>query len=294
MLDVGLDNAVARRRVRPPDEPVAVGDWVTLDTVDPDRIGDLAERTTVLQRGAVGAEGRERLIASTLDVVFVVSAFVTTEKLERRSLNPRRMERCVTAVREGSGTPVAVLNKADLPRHDSEELGDVRRELSARLGVNVVCVSAETRLGLDELRQHLTPDDTVAFVGPSGVGKSSLINVLLDQPALDVDHVRQTDAKGRHTTSHRELLMIPGEHSWWIHPACVSSLYSPRRVKPPASTTSRRWRAPVASPTAPMRRSLAARLWQRPNVASCSPTASRVSTRCNGMPAGSKPNTALW
>ena len=158
----------------------------------------------------MGAEGRERLIASTLDVVFVVSAFATTEKLERRSLNPRRMERCVAAVREGSGTPVAVLNKADLPRHDSEELGDVRRELSARLGVNVVCVNAETRLGLDELRQHLTPDDTVAFVGPSGVGKSSLINVLLDQPALDVDRVRQTDAKGRHTTSHRELLIIPG------------------------------------------------------------------------------------
>ena len=74
----------------------------------------------------------------------------------------------------------------------------------------MVCVSAETRLGLDELRQHLTPGDTVAFVGPSGVGKSSLINVLLDQPALDVDRVRQTDAKGRHTTSHRELLMIPG------------------------------------------------------------------------------------
>lgn len=210
VLGVGLDNAVARRRVRPPDEPVAVGDWVTLDAVDPDRIGDLAVRTTVLRRGAVDAEGREQLIASNLDVVFVVSAFATTEKLERRGLNPRRMERYVAAVREGGATPVAVLNKADLPRYDSEELGDVRREVSARVGVDVVCVSAETRLGLDKLRQYLTPGDRVAFVGPSGVGKSSLITVLLDQPALDVGRVRQTDVKGRHTTSHRELLMIPG------------------------------------------------------------------------------------
>ncbi len=84
----------------------------------------------------------------------VVSAFATTEKLERRGLNPRRMERYVAAVREGGATPVAVRNKADLPGYDSEELGDVRRELSARLGVDVVCARAETRLGLDELRQH--------------------------------------------------------------------------------------------------------------------------------------------
>ena len=97
MLGVCLDSAVAHKRVRPPAGPVAVGDWVTLDAVDPDRIGTIAERATVLRRGAVGAEGREQLIASNLDVVFVVSAFATTEKLERRGLNPRRMERYVAA-----------------------------------------------------------------------------------------------------------------------------------------------------------------------------------------------------
>ena len=211
VLGVGVDGAITSRRVRSPRVPVAVGDWVVLSNVDPDRVGTILERTTVLRRGAVDAEGREQLIASNLDVVFVVSAFATTAKLERRGLNPRRIERYVAGVLDSGARPVAVLNKADLSGYDSGELDDVRGELSARLGgVAVVCVSARTELGLYALRPYLAPGNTVAFVGPSGVGKSSLINVLLDRPALQVRSVREADAKGRHTTSHRELITMPG------------------------------------------------------------------------------------
>lgn len=210
VLGLGEDGAVTSRRVRPPTDPVAVGDWVALHPRDPDRIAAIADRSTVLRRGAVGADGQSQLIASNLDVVFVVSGFGVTEKLERRGLNARRIERYVAAIRDGGALPVAVINKADLTGHTPATLGELRRDLSARLGVDVLCVSAATGFGLDTLRHYLAAGETVAFVGPSGVGKSTLINLLLDRPALDVGSVRDSDAKGRHTTSHRELLAMPG------------------------------------------------------------------------------------
>ena len=114
VLGIGLENGVTSQRVRPPHEPVGVGDWVTLRDGTFDCISAIVKRTTVLQRGAVDTDGREQLIASNLDVAFVVSAFATAQKLERRGLNPRRMERYVAAVRAGGAMPVAVLNKVDL------------------------------------------------------------------------------------------------------------------------------------------------------------------------------------
>ena len=116
VLGVGVNSAITSRRVRSPRAPVAVGDWVVLGDIDPDRIGAILERTTLLRRGSAHVEGREQLIASYLGVVFVVSAFATTPKLERRGLNPRRIERYVAAVRDGGAMPVAVLNKAGPPR----------------------------------------------------------------------------------------------------------------------------------------------------------------------------------
>jgi ribosome biogenesis GTPase len=106
--------------------------------------------------------------------------------------------------------PVVVLNKVDLSARSADELEGLTSELSARLsGPEVLCVSARTGHRTEQLQRHLPPGDTVAFIGLSGVGKSSLINALLGETRVPVAAVREEDGKGRHTTSRRELLVMP-------------------------------------------------------------------------------------
>lgn len=212
VLGVGETGDRVSQRVRLPEEPLAVGDWVVLaEDEEAPRVAAVLARLTELKRGATAEEGREQLVAANLDVVFVVAAFAPTSKLEKRSLNPRRVERYVAAIRGGGAEPVVVLNKVDLTERPPGELEDLARELATRLGdVDVVCTSAKSGQGLDELRRRLGSGETVAFVGMSGVGKSSLVNALLGEEALEVGAVREGDARGRHTTTRRELLILPG------------------------------------------------------------------------------------
>lgn len=211
---LGLDDdaGLVQRRARSDDEPVAVGDWVLLASDAPDdlHIARILPRVSYLRRGSSHHEGRAQLIAANLDTVFIVAAFAETDKLERRSLRARRLDRFVSAVKEGGATPIVVLNKVDLTDRDPAALATLQRELSSRLGgVEVLCVGALSRRGLQALSERLSPGETVAFIGPSGVGKSSLINALLGEERQRVGEVRARDDKGKHTTTRRELLSLP-------------------------------------------------------------------------------------
>ncbi|MGY1741421.1 MULTISPECIES: ribosome small subunit-dependent GTPase A [unclassified Blastococcus] len=175
----------------------AVGDWVALR-------GELAvavlPRRTAFVRTAAGRTSAPQVVAADLDTVLVVDALGGPARM-------RRIERYL-AVAWGSGaTPVVVLTKADLSDDPAADVAEVAEML---LGVDVLAVSVVTGEGLDALRALVGPGRTAAMVGPSGVGKSSLVNALLGAPVVATGEIRAADRRGRHTTTHRELHRLPG------------------------------------------------------------------------------------
>jgi ribosome biogenesis GTPase / thiamine phosphate phosphatase len=175
-----------------------VGDWVAvLDGADRASIQHLLERRTTLLRRAAGTRNEPQVVAANVDVFFVVTS-------ANRDFNERRLERYVTAIWSSGAAPVIVLNKIDLGDDLDPLLEAIDR---AAIGVPVVRVSAATGAGLDELRSHIRPGITVAFVGSSGVGKSSLTNRLLGREVQAVAGLRNDD-RGRHKTSARQLIEL--------------------------------------------------------------------------------------
>lgn len=191
-------------------QPV-VGDWVTYrsDTGSTPIIDRILPRRTELRRGAAGRNGQGQVVVANVDVVAVVCAFAPPDvksHVMRRSLNPRRIERYLTAIEAGGARPLVVLNKADLAV-DPEQ---ARSELEARLhGVRVISTSAKDESATLAIISELLPQQTVGFVGLSGVGKSSLVNRLVRQERQRTQEAREADARGRHTTTHRELFTTP-------------------------------------------------------------------------------------
>ncbi|HLP01628.1 MAG TPA: ribosome small subunit-dependent GTPase A [Opitutaceae bacterium] len=183
--------------------PVA-GDWVAVEPrADEPRARLLAvlPRRTVLSRQAAGhRRAEEQILAANLDTVFIVAGL-------DQPVNHRRIERFLTAVRSGGIAPVVVLNKADLHDDPAAERAAVERIAG---GAPVVTASAQKRGGAKALKPWLVRRQTVAFLGTSGVGKSSLVNRLLGDEVQAVQEVREADAKGRHCTTSRELLVGPG------------------------------------------------------------------------------------
>ncbi|EIP98475.1 ribosome small subunit-dependent GTPase A [Opitutaceae bacterium TAV1] len=184
----------------------AVGDWVAVSRLPDGRgahIHALLPRRTVFSRRAAGEEEAEQIIAANIDTVFLVSGL-------DRNYNPGRIQRFLVAAKESGAEPVVVLNKCDLAGNANA----VRKEIEALLpGVTVLVTSVETGKGLRILQRYARPGRTLAFVGSSGVGKSSLINALAcdagneDDDALPTADVREKDSKGRHTTTRRELVV---------------------------------------------------------------------------------------
>jgi ribosome biogenesis GTPase / thiamine phosphate phosphatase len=174
----------------------AVGDWVAVrDRVVHRRL----ERKSTVARAAAGRATEQQVVAANVDTIFLVTALT-------RDVNPRRLERYLTLVWEAGAVPVVVLNKADLSTDPDGE----REALRSRLRfVDVVTVSAIRAEGLDALAPYLRPAETVALLGSSGVGKSTIVNRLLGDDLFRVSGL-DADGKGRHTTTARQLVEISG------------------------------------------------------------------------------------
>jgi ribosome biogenesis GTPase / thiamine phosphate phosphatase len=181
----------------------AVGDWVALrlpTDPGPAVIEAVLPRTNKLSRTAAGDAGGEQILAANLDVLFLVTSL-------NRDLNPRRLERSLAAAALPECRPVLVLTKSDLCERPAEVVGDLRTRLGADVAVHAVC--APSGDGLDELARYLLGRRTVALLGSSGVGKSTLLNRLASRDVQEVQPVREEDDRGRHTTTHRELVAPP-------------------------------------------------------------------------------------
>ncbi len=147
-----------------------------------------------------GEKTEEQIVAANVDLVFLVSGLDD-------DFNVRRIERYLTLAWDSGARPVIVLNKADLCPDLAECVAEVE---SVAFGTPVLTASARDGYGLEGLRGMLTPGKTGAFLGSSGVGKSSIVNVLLGKPLQATQAVRGTDSHGRHTTSRRELILLSG------------------------------------------------------------------------------------
>ena len=184
----------------PSDYP-AVGDYVLASCADPDTaiIHQVLPRKSLFVRKAAGTSKTEQLVAANIDTVFLCMSL-------NNDFNLRRLERYLAATWESGATPVVVLTKADL----CGDLPRKQREVEAiAMGVEILTTSAMESDGYRQIMPYITEGRTVAFVGSSGVGKSTLINRLLGEERLATDGLRNDD-KGHHTTTHRELLVLPG------------------------------------------------------------------------------------
>ncbi|OGR01200.1 MAG: ribosome small subunit-dependent GTPase A [Deltaproteobacteria bacterium RIFOXYA12_FULL_61_11] len=181
-----------------------VGDWVLVrEAPAPDRtaiIERVLERRTVFTRGAVGRPVRLQVIAANVDLLFVVCGL-------DGDFNLHRIERYLSRIWAGGATPIVLLNKADLCEQSAARTLEV--EMRCR-GVAIHAISALHAEGLEVVRAALRPGLTAAFVGSSGAGKSTLVNALLGEELMLTGAVRAHDGRGRHVTTHRQLVLLPG------------------------------------------------------------------------------------
>jgi ribosome biogenesis GTPase len=160
----------------------------------------LLPRRTAFVRRAAGGRSVAQVLAANVDTAFLVMGL-------DGDFNPRRIERALVLAWESGAEPVVVLNKSDL----SDELAARRAEVERSApGVPVCVLAAKHGVGLDALARWLAPGRSVVLLGSSGVGKSTLVNRLLGREKQPTREVRDSDQRGRHTTTHRELVMLPG------------------------------------------------------------------------------------
>lgn len=184
----------------PADFP-SVGDWVVFQRNDTGEaiIQSILPRKSSISRSFAGKKHSEQIIASNIDTLFLISGL-------DQNFNLRRLERLVAIATRSGADPVIVLNKADICEDPDTYTNQAE---SVAPNVPVILSSAETGKGLDELKMFLRYGRTIAFIGSSGVGKSSLVNRLLQQDIQAVQQSRESDSKGRHTTTARQLIPVP-------------------------------------------------------------------------------------
>jgi ribosome biogenesis GTPase len=181
----------------------AVGDWVVLElpeTGGDARIRAVLPRASRFSRRAAGNPTEEQVVAANIDTIFLVSGL-------DQDFNPRRIERYLVTAWDSGAAPVIVLNKADLVVDPDAIVSDVQ---SLAPDVPVHAVSAKTPGSLAALREFIAPGRTAALLGSSGVGKSSIANALIGDEVLRTREVRESDSRGRHTTTGRQMVLLPG------------------------------------------------------------------------------------
>ena len=180
----------------------AVGDWVAVSPYDTGLaiIHAILPRSSIIKRQAVGSTGEVQVIATNIDYAFLVQAV-------DRDFNVNRLERYLTICHASKVQPIIVLTKTDLI--DSTRLTEITQSIKARIkDAPIIAVSNETQSGIEELQAFIRKGKTYCMLGSSGVGKSSLLNNLSGRAVMRTDAISRSTSKGRHVTSHRELVIL--------------------------------------------------------------------------------------
>ena len=180
----------------------AVGDWVVVRPREGEKNADIhavLPRRTKFSRRAAGDRDMEQVVAANIDTVFLVTSL-------DENYNLRRIERFLITAWESGAKPVVVLNKTDLHDNPDEALAEV---IAVAPGAPVIALSARDSIGLESLDPWLKTGSTIALLGSSGVGKSTIINRILGEDIQDTGDISHENGKGRHTTTRRELLVGP-------------------------------------------------------------------------------------
>lgn len=177
------------------------GDFVLLDWQESgdSRIIETLPRKTYFSRLDPSSSGHgEQAVAANFDYVFIIQSL-------DGNFNPKRLERYLTLAWQSGATPAVILTKADNVEDTTTHILAAEK---AAIGVNIYALSAKTREGLEQLDEYLKPGKTIVFLGSSGVGKSTLVNTLLGEERMVTGSIRESDSRGRHTTSHRQLILL--------------------------------------------------------------------------------------
>ncbi len=181
----------------------AVGDWVMIDREDDSGgnavIHQILRRKSVFERKAAGTANSVQIVAVNIDIVFICMSL-------NADFNLRRVERYLSIAWNSMATPVIVLTKADLCADLELRLAEIAK---VSIGTDVVVCSSMEESGYEQVLPYFSQGRTIAFIGSSGVGKSTLINRLAGGQVMETKEIREDDDKGRHTTTHRQLILLP-------------------------------------------------------------------------------------
>ena len=180
----------------------AVGDWVAVRPSAGEETGTIEAilpRRSKFSRKVAGELTEEQIVAANIDTVFLVMGL-------DGDYNPRRLERYLVLAYESGASPVVILNKSDVAEHLDEDMDEIRAQT---VGIPVHAISAKQQSGVDVVTGYLGPGKTGALLGSSGVGKSTIVNALLGEEKFKTREVREHDSRGRHTTRHRNLILLP-------------------------------------------------------------------------------------
>ncbi len=198
----GIIQGKFRHIAKSPSDFPKVGDWVVYEKLpneDKAIITKVLPRYSVIARKGAGDSPDAQIIAANVDYLFIVYGL-------DKPFNAPLIERYLSMAYEGGVEPIVILNKTDSSKYNSSAIKEAQ---SLNPGLVVHAISAKTTLGLSKVEELIEPGRTIAFIGPSGAGKSTMINAILGSAIQTTGEVRLVDAKGRHTTTRREMFVLP-------------------------------------------------------------------------------------